>query len=72
VTSALILLSLSPPSPIKPEQMAAPVMLIICREITMSALREWAAAAGGGAHKVRAHWRQEAGPAAGRSRASTA
>lgn len=52
VTSALILLALSPPDPLTPETMAAPVMLIICREITMSALREWAAAAGGGAHKV--------------------
>jgi phosphatidylglycerophosphate synthase len=32
--------------------MAVPVSAIICREITMSALREWAAASGGGAHKV--------------------
>ena len=33
--------------------MAIPVAIIICREITMSSLREWAAASGGGAHKVR-------------------
>lgn len=52
VTSALILLTLTPPEPVTPELMSAPVMLIICREITMSALREWAAAAGGGAHKA--------------------
>ncbi|KAI8469819.1 MAG: phosphatidylglycerophosphate synthase [Monoraphidium minutum] len=52
VTSTLILLTLSPPAPLAPEHMAGPVVLIICREITMSALREWAAAAGGGAHKA--------------------
>jgi CDP-diacylglycerol--glycerol-3-phosphate 3-phosphatidyltransferase len=33
--------------------LAIPVAIIICREITMSSLREWAAASGGGAHKVR-------------------
>ena len=33
--------------------MVLPVVIMICREVTMSALREWAASAGGGAHKVR-------------------
>jgi phosphatidylglycerophosphate synthase len=32
--------------------MAVPVVIMCCREVTMSALREWAAAAGGAAHKV--------------------
>ncbi|GIL65014.1 hypothetical protein Vafri_18789 [Volvox africanus] len=53
VATALVLLAVSPPPPWSPQFMIAPVVLIICREITMSALREWAAAAGGGASKVR-------------------
>jgi len=53
VTTALILLTTSPPAPLAPKQMVLPVAIIICREITMSSLREWAAASGGGAHKVR-------------------
>ncbi len=52
VATALVLLAVSPPAPWSPRFMTAPVVLIICREITMSALREWAAAAGGGADKV--------------------
>ncbi|GLI71492.1 hypothetical protein VaNZ11_016707 [Volvox africanus] len=52
VATALVLLAVSPPSPWSPQFMIAPVVLIICREITMSALREWAAAAGGGASKA--------------------
>jgi CDP-diacylglycerol--glycerol-3-phosphate 3-phosphatidyltransferase len=52
VATALILLTMSPPAPLLPQHVAPPVIIIICREITMSALREWASAAGGGAHKV--------------------
>ncbi|GLC39852.1 hypothetical protein PLESTB_001292100 [Pleodorina starrii] len=52
VATALVLLAVSPPPPWSPQFMTAPVVLIICREITMSALREWAAAAGGGASKA--------------------
>ncbi|GFR48704.1 hypothetical protein Agub_g10660 [Astrephomene gubernaculifera] len=52
VATALVLLAVSPPPPWTPALMTAPVVLIICREITMSALREWAAAAGGGASKA--------------------
>ena len=47
-----MLLAVSPPPPWSPQWLTAPVVLIICREITMSALREWAAAAGGGVSKV--------------------
>ncbi|KAG2486834.1 hypothetical protein HYH03_014517 [Edaphochlamys debaryana] len=52
VATALVLLAVSPPAPWTPQHMIAPVVLIICREITMSSLREWAAAAGGGASKA--------------------
>lgn len=52
VATALVLLTTSPPAPLTDRLMAAPVTIVICREITMSALREWAAASGGGAHKV--------------------
>ncbi|KXZ50063.1 hypothetical protein GPECTOR_18g42 [Gonium pectorale] len=52
VATTLVLLAVSPPAPWSPQYMTAPVVLIICREITMSALREWAAAAGGGASKA--------------------
>mmetsp|Transcript_13841 Transcript_13841/g.24245 ORF Transcript_13841/g.24245 Transcript_13841/m.24245 type:complete len:140 (+) Transcript_13841:1-420(+) len=52
VCTALILLTISPPQPITSRSMTLPVCLMISREITMSALREWAAAAGGAAHKA--------------------
>ena len=38
--------------PLATLELALPVTIVICREITMSALREWAAASGGGAHKA--------------------
>jgi CDP-diacylglycerol---glycerol-3-phosphate 3-phosphatidyltransferase len=53
VSTALVLLAASPPAPLSQMDLSLPVLLIICREITMSSLREWAAASGGGAHKVR-------------------
>lgn len=52
VTTVLVLLSLSPPAPISESQMAVPVIIMCCREVTMSALREWAASASSSAHKV--------------------
>ena len=52
VSTALVLLAGAPPPPVGPVGMAVPVVLMIAREITMSALREWAAASGGGAHKA--------------------
>lgn len=52
VTTVLVLLSTGPPAPISQAQMAVPVILICCREVTMSALREWAAASSSSAHKV--------------------
>jgi len=52
VSTALVLLATEPPPPISVAAMTAPVSAIIAREITMSALREWAAAAGGDAHKA--------------------
>lgn len=52
VSTTLILLTTSPPSPLTQDMILPPIILIICREITMSALREWAAAAGGAAHKA--------------------
>ncbi|WIA10626.1 hypothetical protein OEZ86_000740 [Tetradesmus obliquus] len=52
VTTVLILLSVQPPPTISQTQMAVPVVVMCCREVTMSALREWAAAAGGAAHKA--------------------
>lgn len=52
VATALVLLAVSPPAPWLPQHLTVPVSLIICREITMSALREWAAAAGGAASKA--------------------
>lgn len=52
VSTALILLSVDPPKPITSPAMAVPVIVIIGREITMSALREWAASASTEAHKV--------------------
>ncbi|KAI3426843.1 hypothetical protein D9Q98_006789 [Chlorella vulgaris] len=50
VSTALVLLATAPPAPISQLGMAVPVCLVIAREITMSALREWAAASGSGAH----------------------
>lgn len=52
VSTALILLTISPPHPLSQQQLSIPVILMICREITMSALREWAASAGGSVHKA--------------------
>ncbi|GFH10306.1 uncharacterized protein HaLaN_05595 [Haematococcus lacustris] len=52
VCTTLILLTTSPPAPVTPSAMVVPVALMICRELTMSALREWAAASGGAAHKA--------------------
>ncbi|GAX83858.1 hypothetical protein CEUSTIGMA_g11283.t1 [Chlamydomonas eustigma] len=52
VSTALILLTVSPPSPLSSAIMVPPVVIMICREVTMSALREWAASAGGAAHKA--------------------
>lgn len=52
VSTALILLATQPPPPISIASMSVPVSLIIAREITMSSLREWAAASGGDAHKA--------------------
>jgi len=52
VCTALILLTTSPPPPIPTRIMVLPVAIMVCREITMSSLREWAAAAGGSAQKA--------------------
>eukprot|EP00884_Botryococcus_braunii_P003121 jgi/Botrbrau1/1280/Bobra.0163s0063.2 len=52
VSTALVLLAADPPAPLTQVDLSLPVLLIICREITMSSLREWAAASGGGAHKA--------------------
>ncbi|KAL4419628.1 hypothetical protein ABPG77_008569 [Micractinium sp. CCAP 211/92] len=52
VSTALVLLATAPPAPISPLGMALPVCLIISREITMSALREWAASSSSGAHQA--------------------
>lgn len=41
-----------PPAPLSHKDMAIPVVIMIGREITMSALREWAAASGGAAHRA--------------------
>lgn len=61
VSTALVLLATTPPAPLTSQDLAAPVVIIIAREITISALREWAAAAsstggggGGGSGGVRA------------------
>lgn len=52
VATALVLLATSPPRPITVHAMALPVAIMISREITMSALREWAAASSEAAHKA--------------------
>ena len=41
-----------PPAPLSQKDMTIPVVIMIGREITMSALREWAAASGGAAHRA--------------------
>ncbi len=53
VCTALVLLAVSPPEPLCPKDLAIPGVIMIGRELTMSALREWAAALGGRAHKAR-------------------
>jgi len=53
VSTALVLLAVSPPEPLSHKDLAVPVVIMIGREITMSSLREWAAVSGGTAHKVR-------------------
>jgi phosphatidylglycerophosphate synthase len=53
VCTTLILLAVEPPAPVPTHIMAVIVVTIIGREITMSALREWAALSSSGAHKVR-------------------
>ena len=56
VCTALVLLAVSPPEPLSSKDLAIPAVIMIGRELTMSALREWAAAsAGGAAHKVPLH-----------------
>lgn len=52
VSTALILLASEPLAPVTGEEMLIPVALMISREITMSALREWAAAWSNEAHQV--------------------
>jgi CDP-diacylglycerol---glycerol-3-phosphate 3-phosphatidyltransferase len=52
VTTSLLLLAMQPPEPLAQAAVAIPSIIIISREITMSSLREWASASGGGAHKV--------------------
>lgn len=52
VCATLTLLACSPPAPIPPSLMSVIVIAIIGREITMSALREWAALSSSGAHKA--------------------
>ncbi|GMH32483.1 hypothetical protein BSKO_00317 [Bryopsis sp. KO-2023] len=50
VATTLVLLTTSPPEPLTNQAMVIPVVIIIGREITMSALREWAASAGSAVH----------------------
>ena len=52
VSTALVLLAVSPPEPLSHKDLTVPVVIMIGREITMSSLREWAAASGGTTHKV--------------------
>lgn len=52
VAAALVLLCTKTAAGVSAISMAAPATIIIGREITMSAIREWAAAAGGEAHKA--------------------
>ena len=50
VCTALVLMAAAPPEPLGSAELSLPVVVIVCREIAMSALREWAAASdtGGG------------------------
>lgn len=59
VCTALVLMAATPPEPLGNAELSLPVVIIICREIAMSALREWAAASdtgksggGGGARSA--------------------
>lgn len=52
VATTLVLLTTSPPYGLSNQAMVIPVVIIIGREITMSALREWAASASAAAHTV--------------------
>ena len=52
VSTCLVLLALSPPAPLTRQIMSLPVILCICREVVMSAVREWAASAGSGARSA--------------------
>lgn len=52
VAAALVLLCTKTAAGVSAISMAAPATIIIGREITMSAIREWAAATGGEAHKA--------------------
>ncbi|KAK9811969.1 hypothetical protein WJX73_004184 [Symbiochloris irregularis] len=52
VATALILLSTDPPHPVSQRQMVVLVVVIICRELTMASLREWAACRGKGARQA--------------------
>ena len=52
VACALVLLCSLAPMNVAPYVLAVPSSIIIGREITMSALREWASAKGGDAHKA--------------------
>lgn len=52
VAAALVLLCTHAPPGVSAVSVAAPATIIIGREITMSAIREWAASAGGEAHSA--------------------
>lgn len=52
VATTLVLLTTGPPNGLSDQAMVIPVVIIIGREITMSALREWAASASAAAHTV--------------------
>jgi len=52
VSAALILLSNNPPADIHINEVVYPVVVIISREISISALREWAASSSAEAHKA--------------------
>lgn len=52
VAAALVLLCTIAPQNVQPWAVAVPATVIVGREITMSAIREWAAAAGGEAHSA--------------------
>ena len=59
VCTALVLMAAAPPEPLGNAELSLPVVVIVCREIAMSALREWAAASdtggktgGGGARSA--------------------